>query len=159
VPRAFRGLGRGTTRETCAGVLELIEDADDDLRSAARGYALLATELTRCDALAASARSRIAKARSRLPVADRKQLDRLDREALRARASVGPSESPRRRGRVLRAAIVAISFSVIGLAAATLVGVVSGLGGLPSLGVLHAFLPLNPFEIFWRSFLEGWGSC
>jgi hypothetical protein len=141
--------------KTSAGVLKLVENADVDLGEAARGYGSLGAELARCDALAASARSRIAKARSRLPTADRKQLDRLDREALRARASLGLDESPRRRGRWLRAAIVAVSVGVIGLAAVTLVGVVSGLGALPTLAAMRDFELPNPIMMFLHSF----GCC
>jgi hypothetical protein len=136
-------------------VLKLIENADVDLEEAVRGYRALGDELSRCDAVAASARSRIAKAGTRLPAAARKQLDRLDREALRARASLGLAEPAQRRGRALRAAIVAVSVAVIGFAAVTLVGIVSGLGVLPTLAVVRDFEPLNPITVFLNSF----GCC
>jgi hypothetical protein len=50
---------------------------------------------------------------------------------------------------------VAVSVGVIGLAAVTLVGVVSGLGALPTLAAMRDFELPNPVIMFLHSF----GCC
>jgi hypothetical protein len=132
-------------------VLKVLEGADDDLRAAARTYRVLADEIAQCDAVAAAARARIARAHRRLSTADRHEVGLIDRAAQRARDLLLSGA----RRRVVNGAIVAVSAAVIGVIGVSIVGVVSGLTATPVVGILKAFIPPNLVELW----VSQWPNC